>query len=118
VTSLSSPSSLAEAYATMAPTPLDPAEAVESAKVVVFSKTSCPFCKQVKELLAEKGLDDVRYIELDEMAETECERLQNNLEEMTGQRTVPNVFINGMHLGKMLFWLKKYEENINLLGLI
>ena len=68
----------------------------------MFSKTTCPFCDKVKKLFAEKGIE-AHYIELDTQdAVEDGANIQAILEEKTGQRTVPNIFINGRHLG-MLF---------------
>lgn len=68
----------------------------ESGKVVVFSKTYCPFCTATKQLFAGMGVD-AEVIELDEMADGSA--MQAALVKLSGQRTVPNVFINGEHLG-------------------
>ena len=65
-------------------------------KVMVFSKSYCPFCVRAKGALKDLGLE-FEVEELDKLkggSET-----QSALLEMTGQRTVPNVFINGKHLG-------------------
>ncbi|XP_039790503.1 glutaredoxin-C4, chloroplastic-like isoform X2 [Panicum virgatum] len=63
-------------------------EIVASSPVVVFSKTYCPFCTRVKQLLAQLGAN-YKAVELD--VET--------LAEWTGQRTVPNVFVKGERIG-------------------
>ncbi|KAK3032095.1 hypothetical protein RJ639_036309 [Escallonia herrerae] len=71
-------------------------ELVSSNPVVVFSKSYCPFCVSVKKLLAEIGAT-FKAIELDR--ESDGSDLQSALAELTGQRTVPNVFIGGKHVG-------------------
>merc|ERR1719343_748091 len=71
-------------------------EEIKSNKVVVFSKSYCPFCKKTKKSLAKLGVDVTIY-ELDEMGNGD--EIQENLLEVSGQKTVPNVFINGEHLG-------------------
>ena len=40
------------------------------------------------------------FVELDEMKDEDAERVQNALLELTGQKTVPNVFVYGKHLGE------------------
>ncbi|KAL6583786.1 glutaredoxin [Orobanche minor] len=60
------------------------------------SKTWCGYCAEVKELLS-KLQATYKLIELDE--ESDGAEIQRALEEMTGQRTVPNVFIGGKHIG-------------------
>jgi glutaredoxin 3 len=65
-------------------------------KVVVFSKSYCPFCTATKTLLNEMKVDYTLH-ELNEM--DNGSDIQSALLDMTGQRTVPNVFVNGKHLG-------------------
>jgi len=64
--------------------------------VVVYSKTWCPYCGQVKGLFQQLGVE-IKAVELDQLVE-EMD-VQDALYEMTGQRTVPNVFIGGKHIG-------------------
>ncbi|KAF7819553.1 glutaredoxin [Senna tora] len=71
-------------------------EIVETNPVVVFSKTYCPFCVDVKKLLTNLGAN-FKAIELD--SESDGSEIQSALAEWTGQRTVPNVFIGGNHIG-------------------
>ncbi|EYU44772.1 hypothetical protein ABFS83_08G009400 [Erythranthe nasuta] len=71
-------------------------EIVSTNSVVVFSKTYCPFCVSVKKLLTELGAS-FKAIELD--TEGDGAELQSALAQLTGQRTVPNVFISGKHIG-------------------
>ncbi|XP_058087189.1 glutaredoxin [Magnolia sinica] len=71
-------------------------ELVSSNPVVVFSKTYCGYCTRVKKLLSQLGAN-YKVIELD--VESDGDAVQSALVEWTGQRTVPNVFINGNHIG-------------------
>ncbi|KAL1214650.1 Glutaredoxin-C2 [Cardamine amara subsp. amara] len=71
-------------------------ELVSSNPVVVFSKTFCPYCVRVKDLLQLLGAK-FKAIELD--TESDGSKIQSALAEWTGQRTVPNVFIGGNHIG-------------------
>ncbi|KAK3142121.1 hypothetical protein QOZ80_4BG0342500 [Eleusine coracana subsp. coracana] len=71
-------------------------EIVASAPVVVFSKSYCPFCVRVKKLFEQLGAS-FKAIEMD--VESDGAELQDALKEWTGQRTVPNVFIKGKHIG-------------------
>ncbi|MQL98806.1 hypothetical protein Taro_031523 [Colocasia esculenta] len=71
-------------------------EVVASTPVVVFSKTYCPYCIRVKQLLAQLGVK-YKAIELD--VESDGSEIQSALAQWTGQRTVPNVFIGGNHIG-------------------
>ncbi|PWN23471.1 glutaredoxin [Microstroma glucosiphilum] len=67
--------------------------------VAVFSKSYCPYCRQAKGVIANLGLPEskVGIVELDH--ESEGSDIQAYLADKTGQRTVPNIFINGKHLG-------------------
>mmetsp|Transcript_23396 Transcript_23396/g.59159 ORF Transcript_23396/g.59159 Transcript_23396/m.59159 type:complete len:154 (-) Transcript_23396:233-694(-) len=77
-----------------------PAELVDTAikgsKVMVFSKTWCPFC-----IKAKKALDSVgaKYsvMELDDREDGG--EIQDVFVELTGARSVPRVFIDGKFVG-------------------
>ncbi|KAL7832958.1 hypothetical protein SRHO_G00299760 [Serrasalmus rhombeus] len=71
-------------------------ELIDTNSVVVFSKSYCPFCKKVKDLFQELKVK-CNVIELDLMENGS--NYQDLLMEMTGQKTVPNVFINKTHVG-------------------
>ncbi|KAG0489238.1 hypothetical protein HPP92_008028 [Vanilla planifolia] len=71
-------------------------EIVSTEPVVVFSKTYCSFCTTVKDLLSKLGAKH-KVIELN--VESDGAEIQAALAEWTGQRTVPNVFISGKHIG-------------------
>ncbi|ESK89706.1 glutaredoxin [Moniliophthora roreri MCA 2997] len=72
--------------------------AIQDNKVTVFSKSYCPYCKSAKSLLRTNfpGVS-VKVFELDEL--DEGSDIQSYLAEKTGQRTVPNIFINKQHIG-------------------
>ena len=59
---------------------------VKENKVVVFSKTYCPFCKKAKEALSSTGLKDYALIELDER--DDGDEIQDILKGITGGRSV------------------------------
>jgi len=84
----------------MAPVPSSPMEKVEhyitNNKVMVFSKTTCPFCTKVKQLFDSLKIK-YEVLELDQIADGP--EVQAALAEKSGQRTVPNVFINDNHVG-------------------
>ena len=64
--------------------------------MVVFSKSYCPFCTKTKTLFEELKVSAKVY-ELNEM--DDGNDIQAALLDLTGQKTVPNVFIKGEHLG-------------------
>lgn len=72
--------------------------AISENTITIFSKTWCPYCKRAKALLTSKFADETtKILELDEL--DEGSEIQNYLAEKTGQRSVPNIFINQKHVG-------------------
>ena len=69
---------------------------IASEKVVVYSKSWCPFCQKTKSLFDSLGVE-YKAVELDLIDEGPA--IQDALLGLTQQRTVPNVFIGGQHLG-------------------
>lgn len=63
------------------------------ADVIVYTTTVCPYCVRAKQLLDRKG---VAYREINVSNDTET-RLA--LVARTGQRTVPQIFINDQPVG-------------------
>ncbi|KAJ8546346.1 hypothetical protein K7X08_018929 [Anisodus acutangulus] len=61
-----------------------------------LNPTYCPFCVSVKDLLSKLGAS-FKAVELD--TEKDGSEIQAALAKWTGQRTVPNVFIGGKHIG-------------------
>lgn len=70
---------------------------IDSDVVFVASKSYCPYCAKAKALLSSYDVVHINIIELDEM--NDGKELQDALYEITGQRTVPNIFIGGKHIG-------------------
>ncbi|KAH9897957.1 glutaredoxin [Cubamyces lactineus] len=67
-------------------------------RIAIFSKSYCPYCKRAKALLTSKFPDvPTKILELDQM--DDGSEIQDYLQEKTGQRTVPNIFINQKHVG-------------------
>lgn len=62
----------------------------------MFSKSYCPYCTSTKKLLNETGAK-FYTIELDQV--DDGNDIQAALQEISGQRTVPNVFIGKKHIG-------------------
>ncbi|CAJ0550980.1 Ff.00g109100.m01.CDS01 [Fusarium sp. VM40] len=69
---------------------------IDNNSVVVFSKSYCPYCKQTKNALDELNAE-YELLELDEVPDGSA--LQDALEQISGQRTVPNVYIKQQHIG-------------------
>jgi glutaredoxin 3 len=65
------------------------------AKVEIYTWSSCPFCIRAKRLLDKKNVDYMEYaIDGDENA-----RDQMVARGSDGKRSVPQVFINDLHIG-------------------
>jgi len=64
--------------------------------VMVFSKTTCPYCKMAKEALDKTG---VNYIVEEIEDRPDCSQLQDVFAKITGGKTVPRVFIGGKCVG-------------------
>ncbi|XP_020646117.1 glutaredoxin 2 isoform X2 [Pogona vitticeps] len=71
-------------------------ETISDNCVVIFSKTSCSYCKMAKKLFQDMNVN-YTAIELD-MYENGSQ-FQDILHQMTGGRTVPRIFINGTFVG-------------------
>ncbi|EON98738.1 putative glutaredoxin protein [Phaeoacremonium minimum UCRPA7] len=69
---------------------------IDDNAVMVFSKSYCPYCRNSKRILDSYGAKYEHY-ELNE--EDDGDIIQNALHQLTGQRTVPNIFINKKHIG-------------------
>merc|ERR1712071_21597 len=67
-------------------------EIVSSNPIAVFSKTFCPYCTSVKQLFTQLGVN-FKAVELD--TESDGSEIQAALHEWTGQKTVPNVSLEG-----------------------
>ncbi|GAA0140961.1 oxidoreductase [Lithospermum erythrorhizon] len=89
---------------------------ISSHSIVIFSKSYCPYCKRAKAVFAELK-QSPHVVELDERADGM--NIQGALGEILGRRTVPQVFINGKHLGGSDDTMEAYEngELAELLGL-
>ncbi|KAI9143384.1 thioredoxin reductase 3-like protein [Paraphysoderma sedebokerense] len=71
-------------------------KAIAENGVMIFSKTTCPYCRKAKSFF-----DSMRVaynaMELDQRPDGK--EIQNHLFELTQQKTVPNIFIHGTHVG-------------------
>ena len=71
---------------------------IKASPIVIYSKSFCPFCVQTKELFKALEVDPAPHIhELDKMSDGG--QRQRVLAAISGQSTVPNIFINGEHFG-------------------
>lgn len=64
-----------------------------TAQVTMYATDWCPFCVRAEKLLVSKGAN-VKKINVEEQPDRRAEML-----EMTGRRTVPQIFIGDRHVG-------------------
>lgn len=64
------------------------------AEILVYSGPACPYCVRAKELLKRKG---AAFTEIDVKAD--AARMDEMLTKSNGRRTIPQIFINGQHIG-------------------
>jgi glutaredoxin 3 len=64
------------------------------ANVEIYTWSRCPFCIRAKALLKHKGVEYIEYcIDGDEVARDKMAERSN------GRRSLPQIFINGIHVG-------------------
>ena len=63
-------------------------------KIVLYTTPYCGYCRAAKHLLGKKG---VAFTEID--VSDDLEMRQEMIERAYGRRTVPQIFINGTHVG-------------------
>jgi len=64
------------------------------AKVLMYCTAVCPFCDRAERLLQRRGVMEIDKIRVDLQPE-----LRLAMVEKTGRRTVPQIYINGDHVG-------------------
>jgi glutaredoxin 3 len=64
------------------------------ADVMMYSTAICPYCVRAEKLLRAKGVDEIAKVRVDLEPERRVEMMQK-----TGRRTVPQIYIGGLHVG-------------------
>jgi glutaredoxin 3 len=64
------------------------------AAVTMYSTAVCPFCVRAERLLTAKGVADIAKVRVDLDPARRAEMM-----ERTGRRTVPQIYIGGVHVG-------------------
>ena len=62
--------------------------------VKMYTTAVCPFCIRAKQILKARGVDAIEEVRVDTEPE---ERMK--MMELTGRRTVPQIFIGDTHVG-------------------
>lgn len=84
-------------------------ELINSEKIVVFSKTTCSYCKKAKELLDNSEFK-YKLVEID--LDLNKDQLKEELITKTNMKTVPNIFIDGKSIGgynELLDYIEKIK---------
>jgi len=73
-------------------------EAIANNRVMVFSKSYCPFCTKAKRALGTLlPANAITVMELE--TRSDCAAIQDYLLDLTGGRSVPRVFVDGEFIG-------------------
>lgn len=64
------------------------------AKVEIYTTMFCGYCDRAKRLLKQKGVD---YVEI--AVDSDADQRERMLARANGRRTVPQIFIDGVHVG-------------------
>ena len=64
------------------------------APVMMYSTAICPYCVRAERLLRAKGVADIEKVRVDLDPGRRAEMMQ-----LTGRRTVPQIYIGGIHVG-------------------
>ena len=64
-----------------------------SKKIVIYSKTVCPYCVKAKFLLKRKKVD------FKEILVTSSEIMEEMMKKSGGMKSVPQIFVDGKHIG-------------------
>lgn len=62
--------------------------------VTIYTTGTCPYCIHAKQLLQARGVSDLHEIRVDQLAGE-----RQKMTEITGRRTVPQIFIGEQHIG-------------------
>jgi glutaredoxin 3 len=60
----------------------------------MYTTAVCPYCIRAKQILKARGVDNIKEIRVDAQPQ---ERMK--MMEITGRRTVPQIFIGDTHVG-------------------
>jgi glutaredoxin 3 len=62
--------------------------------VKMYATATCPYCIRAKQVLAARGVTDLELIRVDANPQERARMM-----EITGRRTVPQIFIGSTHVG-------------------
>ncbi|CAG9797057.1 unnamed protein product [Chironomus riparius] len=82
-------------------------ESIGKQRVVIFSKSYCPYCVMAKEQFKKINFE---FLAIEIEDRPDCQEIQEVLNEMTGARSVPRVFVDGKFIGGGTDVKKLYEN--------
>ena len=62
--------------------------------VKMYTTAVCPYCIQAKKILKSRGVDHIEEVRVDANPDE-----RSRMMELTGRRTVPQIFIGSTHVG-------------------
>lgn len=62
--------------------------------VKMYTTAVCPYCVRAKQILKSKGVEQIEEVRIDTDPDA-----RNSMMEITGRRTVPQIFIGSTHVG-------------------
>ena len=62
--------------------------------VKMYTTAVCPYCVRAKQILKAQGVDQIEEVRVDTAPE-----LREHMMQITGRRTVPQIFIGETHVG-------------------
>ena len=60
----------------------------------MYTTATCPYCVRAKQLLTQRGVDTIEEIRVDADP-----KARQQMMDITGRRTVPQIFIGSRHVG-------------------
>ena len=84
-----------------------------TAKVVMYSKTTCPYCHRAERVLRDRAVTDLEMIQIDVDRSRREEMIKR-----ANRHTVPQIFIDDKHIGGCddLYALERAGKLDGLLG--
>ena len=79
---------------------------IDKNKITIFSKNNCNFCVKACQLLNQSNID---YININIDHIDNSNNFFQLLKDKTNHKTLPNIFVNGIHIGGYSELKKKHE---------
>lgn len=64
------------------------------AHIKMYTGAFCPYCTMAKQLLKQLGQTEIEEIRVDKNAD-----MFEQMQQLSGQRSIPQIFIDGQHIG-------------------